>query len=330
MTNVYLYKNIGPVSLLVKAAGGREELYRLCLAKSIDFQAAMATFHVLEIPNISECFEIIKELGQGSYGQVVLAQVRSTGKAVAAKLVRKDRTLLKTFLTEFCFSITLSEHAHIITTYPVFIGTNDHYVLSQELATAGTLHHIIRSEIGIPEAAVKRCARQISSALDFMHSRGLVHRDLKPDNVLLMDEDCNQIKLSDFGLTQPAGYYVSSMSHIVPYMSPELCDLKDGEYLLLSPTIDTWAFGVLLFVTLTGYFPWLEATVYDSMYQVYIDWRQCADCTPPPACWKMLSREAICMFNNLLSQCPSSRQSVLSIFNYFNFPWKVKVFEYGS
>ncbi|CAJ0967417.1 unnamed protein product, partial [Ranitomeya imitator] len=169
--------------------------------------------------------------------------------------------------------------------------------------------------IGIPEAAVKRCARQISSALDFMHSRGLVPRDLKPDNT-------NQIKLSDFGLTQPAGYYVSSMSHIVPYMSPELYDLKDGEYLLLSPTIDTWAFGILLFVALTGYFPWLEATVYDSMYQVYINWRQCADCTPPPACWKMLSREAICMFNNLLSQCPSSRQSVLSIFNNLNFPWK--------
>ncbi|XP_069582934.1 serine/threonine-protein kinase SBK1-like [Ranitomeya imitator] len=298
--------------------------HRLCLAESIDFQAAMATFHILEIPNISECFDIIKELGQGSYGQVVLAQERSTGKAVAAKLVRKDRTLLKSFLTEFCFSITLSEHPHIITTYPVFIGTIDHFVLSQELATAGTLHDVIRSEIGIPEAAVKRCARQISSALDFMHSRGLVHRDLKPDNVLLMDEDCNQIKLSDFGLTQPAGYYVSSMSHIVPYMSPELCDLKDGEYLLLSPTIDTWAFGVLLFVALTGYFPWLEATVYDSMYQVYVDWRQCTDCTPPPACWKMLSREAICMFNNLLSQCPSSRQSVLSILNYFNFPWKVK------
>ncbi|CAJ0967416.1 unnamed protein product, partial [Ranitomeya imitator] len=100
-----------------------------------------------------------------------------------------------------------------------FIGTIDHFVLSQELATAGTLHDIIRSEIGIPEAAVKRCARQISSALDFMQTRGLVHRDLKPDNVLLMDEDFNQIKLSDFGLTQPAGYHLSAMSHCPVHVS---------------------------------------------------------------------------------------------------------------
>ncbi|XP_073442707.1 serine/threonine-protein kinase SBK1-like [Dendrobates tinctorius] len=296
-----------------------------CLAKRINFQAAMAAFHVLKIQNIYECYNTIKELGQGSYGKVVLAQERSTGKAVAAKLVRKDRTLLKAFLTEFSFSITLSEHPHIITTYPVFIRTINHYVLSQELAAAGTLHDIIQSEVGIPEATVKRCARQISSALDYMHTRGLVHRDLKSDNVLLMDEDCYQVKLSDFGLTQPTGYFVLSMSHTIPNMSPELCKLKEGEYLLLSPTTDCWAFGVLLFVALTGYFPWFEATKNDSMYQVYSHWRKCPDCIPPPACWKLLSSEAICMFDNLLSQCPCSRQSVLSIFNYFNFLWKPNV-----
>ncbi|XP_073442732.1 serine/threonine-protein kinase SBK1-like [Dendrobates tinctorius] len=294
------------------------------LAKRIiNFQAAMAAFHVLEIQNISECYNIIKELGQGSYGKVVLAQERSTGQNSTENL--SDRTLLKTFLTEFSFSITLSEHPHIITTYPVFIRTIDHYVLSQELAAAGTLHDIIQSEVGIPEATVKRCARQISSALDYMHTRGLVPRDLKPDNVLLMDEDCYQVKLSDFGLTQPTGYYVSSMSHTIPYMSPELCNLKEGEYLLLSPTIDCWAFGVLLFVALTGYFPWFEAMENDSMYQVYSHWRQCPECIPPPACWKLLSREAICMFDNLFSQCPCSRQSVLSIFYYFNFLWKPNV-----
>ncbi|XP_073529569.1 serine/threonine-protein kinase SBK1-like [Phyllobates terribilis] len=290
----------------------------------------MAAFQILEIKEISECYNIIKELGHGSYGKVLLAQNKSTGGAVAVKLVRKDRTQLQTFLMELSLSITLSDHPDIISTYPIFISTMDHYVLTQELATAGTLHHLIQSEVGIPEDAVKRCALQISWALDYMHGRGLVHRDLKPDNVLLKDKDCYQIKLSDFGLTQPVGTYVSSMSHIIPYMSPELCDLKEEEFLILGPTIDTWAFGVLLFVALSGYFPWLEAMKTDVRYQVYINWRQSPDCSPPPAHWERLSRDAIDMFCNLLTPCPSSRHPVLSVFDYLNIPWKLNILEYGT
>ncbi|XP_073529553.1 serine/threonine-protein kinase SBK1-like [Phyllobates terribilis] len=279
---------------------------------------------------ISECYNVIKKLGQGSYGKVLLAQNKSTGEPVAVKLVRKDRTQLQTFLMELSLSITLSDHPNIIGTYPIFIGTMDHFVLSQELATAGTLHDIIQSEVGIPEDAVKRCALQISWALDYMHGRGLVHRDLKPDNVLLMDKDCYQIKLSDFGLTKPVGTNVSSMSHIIPYMSPELCDLKEEQCLILDPTIDTWAFGVLLFVILTGYFPWLEAIETNTMYQVYINWKQSPHRSPLPAQWEMFSREAINMFGNLLTPCPSSRHPVLSVFDYLTLPWKRNLLENGT
>ncbi|CAJ0963979.1 unnamed protein product [Ranitomeya imitator] len=290
----------------------------------------MAAFQILELQEISECYNVIKELGQGYYGKVLLAETKLTGQPLAMKLVRKDRTQLQTFLMELSLSITLSDHPNIITTYPIFIGTMDHYVLTQELATAGTLDDIIQSQVGIPEEAVKRCALQISWALDYLHARGLVHRDLKPDNVLLMDKDCYQIKLSDFGLTQPVGTYVSAMSHIIPYMAPELCELKEGDYLILSPAIDTWAFGVLLFVISTGFFPWLEAIETDTMYQVYINWKKCPDQAPPPALWKMFSREAVKMFGNLLGQCPSYRHPILSVFDYLNFPWKINVLECGT
>ncbi|XP_073408767.1 serine/threonine-protein kinase SBK1-like [Dendrobates tinctorius] len=290
----------------------------------------MAAFQILEIVEISECYNVIKELGQGSFGKVVLAQNKLTGEPAAVKLIRKDRTKLETFLMELSLSITLSDHPNIIGTYPIFIGTMDHYVLTQELATAGTLHDIIQSEVGIPEEAVKRCALQISWALDYLHGRRLVHRDLKPDNVLLMDKDCYEIKLSDFGLTQPVGTYVSSMSHIIPYMSPELSELKEEEYLVLSPAIDTWAFGVLLFVILTGYFPWLEAIETDAMYKEYINWKKNPDQIPPPARWERFSREAIKMLGNLLVQCPSSRLPILSVFDYLNIPWKINVLEYGT
>ncbi|CAJ0958432.1 unnamed protein product [Ranitomeya imitator] len=322
-----------------------------------NFQAAMAAFQILELQEISECYNVIKELGQGSYGKVLLAQTKLTDRWLqdnsdSGSSIENTKNLLRVFSIwtttgheiseegqnstanflsmELSLSITLSDHPNIITTYPIFIGTMDHYVLTQELATAGTLDDIIQSQVGIPEEAVKRCALQVSWALDYLHARGLVHRDLKPDNVLLMDKDCYQIKLSDFGLTQPVGTYVSSMSHIIPYMAPELCELKEGEYLTLSPAIDTWAFGVLLFVISTGYFPWLEAIETDTMYQVYINWKKCPDRAPPPAHWEMFSREAVKMFGNLLGQCPSSRHPILSVFDYLNFPWKINVLECGT
>ncbi|XP_075197708.1 serine/threonine-protein kinase SBK1-like [Anomaloglossus baeobatrachus] len=236
----------------------------------------------VEMQEISESYDIIKELGQGSYGRVLLAQDKLIGQPLAMKLVRKDQTHLETFLRELSFSVTISNHPDIIRTYPIFIGTRDHYIMTQELAPAGTLHDIIRNQVGIPEDAVKRCAIQISCALDYMHRRGLVHRDLKTDNVLLMDRDCYYIKLSDFGLTKHVGTCVSAMSHIIPYMAPELCALTDEEFLILSPSIDTWAFGVLLFVILTGYLPWFEALKTDTLYQEYTDWKQCSDFTPLP------------------------------------------------
>ncbi|XP_075716864.1 serine/threonine-protein kinase SBK1-like [Rhinoderma darwinii] len=288
------------------------------------FQAAMAPiYQTLEIDEISDYYRVIKRLGQGTYGQVLLAQEKITGKPVAVKLVRKDRTMRKMFLMELSMSIYLSEYHGIITTDPIFIGTTDYYIMSQEIATAGTLHHLIHSQVGIPEDAVKRCAMQLTRALDYMHGKGLVHRDLKPDNVLLMDRDCYHIKLSDFGLTQKVGSLVSSMSHIIPYMSPELCDLKHEEWLILDPSVDTFALGVLLFVTLTGYFPWKQAMETDIRYQVYIYWQRGSDFTPPPACWEMFTREALNMFNKLLTEEISARQSVLPVLNYLSFPWKV-------
>ncbi|XP_075125706.1 serine/threonine-protein kinase SBK1-like [Leptodactylus fuscus] len=204
----------------------------------------MDIISVFHVQDICEVFCIVKTLGEGTYGQVVLAQDYRTGTLLAAKLQRKERTDPNLFLSELSLSVRLSEHPSIIRTHPIFIETPEHYILTQELAPSGTMHELIKDQVGMPEDRLKRCAVQISSALSFMHMRGLVHRDLKPDNVFLMDPECHLIKLGDFGLTRYAGSLVSMMSHIIPFMAPEICNLKSGEYLYLSASVDTWAYGL--------------------------------------------------------------------------------------
>ncbi|XP_075056916.1 serine/threonine-protein kinase SBK1-like [Mixophyes fleayi] len=272
---------------------------------------------------ISDIYQVIETLGQGTFGMVLLAQDKITGEAVALKLVRKDRTQLKDFLRELGISIALSGCHGFITTYPMFYNTMDYYILPQELAPAGTLRDLIQPKVGMPEGVVKRCALQLSQALDYMHGIGLVHMDLKPDNVLLMDKEYYNIKLCDFGLSRKAGSFVSTRSHIIPYMSPELCDVKNDEYLVLSFSVDTWALGVLLYFALTGYLPWMNAVEWDMEYHVYLHWQKHCHLIPPPPSWQRFTREALAMFNKLLSRNCSDRPSILCVLNYLHCPWNI-------
>ncbi|XP_075056920.1 serine/threonine-protein kinase SBK1-like [Mixophyes fleayi] len=278
-----------------------------------------------EIQQVSkDNFQVLKQLGQGTYGQVVMARERETGKSVALKKVKKNQTTQESFFHELFVSIYLSSCEGIISTHPTFIQTNNHYTMTQELAPAGSLHSLIQHGVGIPEEMVKRCAMQLARALEYMHSKSLVHRDVKPDNVLLMDKDCHHIKLSDFGLTQRAGTLVPSMSPIIPYMSPELCDLKYGSFLALDPSVDVWAFGVLLFVAFTGSYPWRRAVDEDPLFQEFINWQSLVRQIASPRSWQKFSRKAQDMFHVLLSKDPTIRDPVGVVLNILDFQWGVE------
>lgn len=172
---------------------------------------------------------------------------------------------------------------------------------------------------------MKSCVQQIAHALDFMHSRGMVHRDIKLDNILLMDTECNKVKVADFGLTMMEGTQTPFLPWFIPYSAPELITLKEGEKLPLHPSIDIWAFGVMIYTAMTGSFPWKEAGDNDHRYQNFAWWQMKKDLTLAPRKWRQFSIEARQMFWDMLAVNASERCSALDVLKYVQLPWKAEM-----
>ncbi|KAM5187065.1 serine/threonine-protein kinase SBK1-like [Mantella aurantiaca] len=215
----------------------------------------------------------MKDLLEGGFGKVLMAEDRKTGRRMALKLQNKMRITQHSFLMEFSISYILSSHHNIIGCFGSTFTTRDDFAFIQELPPVGDLLSLITPYVGIPEDAVKRCAVQMSNALEFIVDKGLVHMDLKPENILVFDQECHRVKLTDFGLAQVKGIVVRSRVGNTSYMSPEMCGITASDELVVENTLDVWAFGVVLYVLLTGEFPWQEAIPGDEAYQHFVDWK---------------------------------------------------------
>ncbi|KAM9855462.1 serine/threonine-protein kinase SBK1 [Aulostomus maculatus] len=285
---------------------------------------------------IQERFNIVKEIGRGKYGKVLLVTHRFKGTPMALKVMPKASTKLQGFLREYCISLHLSHHPCIVGLFGIAFQSNEHYCFAQELVIGRDLFAVIQPKVGIPESSVKRCVLQVASALEFIHSHGLVHRDVKPENILLLDSHCCQVKLADFGLAQKQGTLIHYITGILPYMAPELCAvaLLEGQKdvsappLSVEPSLDTWAFGVVIFCILTGYFPWERCVESDDFYQDFAEWSGMEEKTNNeediPPLWRRFTPEAMELFSKLLALDAAERCTVGEVRKYVEKDWLKK------
>ncbi|NWR81301.1 SBK1 kinase, partial [Centropus unirufus] len=256
--------------------------------------------------DLEEDYTVLEELGSGTYGRVVLSQPRHGGALLVLKLLPKERTERRAFLREYCIARCLGGHHACLGALPIAFETPTHFAFGQEE--------------GLAEELVKRCVSQLAEALDFMHSRALVHGDVKLDNVLLFDLQCRRVKLGDFGLTRLQGSPVGARATTLPYAPPELCALQGSDTLELDPSLDVWAFAVLLFCLATGCFPWAAAAAgADPQFEEFRAWQDGAQGVP--STWGCFAAAALEMLRRLMTLDPNRRSPAMEVQKYLDQPW---------
>lgn len=281
----------------------------------------------LDKVTLSDEFDILQIVGEGWFGKILLVEHRATDTEMVLKLLPKPFVSLTDFYKEFHFSLHLGAHKNIVTTYDVAFETAGFYVFTQEYAPLGDLTSNV-SDSGIGELHTKRVARQLASAIDYMHQKELIHRDIKLDNVLVFRSDFARIKLCDFGESRRVGEEVLRRNEWLPYSPPEVLTVKTDDKYKTDTAHDVWQFGIVCFVCLTGCLPWQKASVDDPRFYRFQQWHQATLTFPMKRCpklFKLLSARACKIFKKFLDPRPDRRLKTLSdVQKYLDDRWLAK------
>jgi hypothetical protein len=206
-----------------------------------------------------------RRLGQGSIAQVVQARDEVSGQEVALKVLypnlRENQALADRFRREVQV-VRRIEHPHVIRIHDL-IEDQGLLFLVMELHRGGDLSDRVAQAGPLPVAALRTLARQICGALEAAHRAGVIHRDVKPQNILMGPCDELDARLCDFGLARTAdlaGLTTRSTVLGTPeYMAPEVIGQAHAD-----PRSDIYSMAVVLFEAATGRLPFRA----DSPYQL--------------------------------------------------------------
>uniref|UniRef100_A0A3P8VZX2 Ribosomal protein S6 kinase n=1 Tax=Cynoglossus semilaevis TaxID=244447 RepID=A0A3P8VZX2_CYNSE len=200
-------------------------------------------------------FQLLKVLGQGSYGKVFLVRkIRGAdrGQLYAMKVLKKATLKVRDRVRSKMERDILAEvnHPFIVKLHYAF-QTEGKLYLILDFLRGGDLFTRLSKEVMFTEEDVKFYLAELALALDHLHSLGIIYRDLKPENILLDDE--GHIKITDFGLSKEAIDHdkrAYSFCGTIEYMAPEVVNRRGH-----TQSADWWSFGVLMFEMLTGSLP---------------------------------------------------------------------------
>jgi eukaryotic-like serine/threonine-protein kinase len=206
-------------------------------------------------------YRLIATQGSGGMAVIYKAIDLALGRTVAVKALRPSLTSDPSFLDRFrneARSIANLTHPNIVTVYDVGSYGDTHYIV-MEYVDGQDLKKIIRTEGALPVDRALHLAIQICDGMGFAHRAGLVHADVKPQNILVTKEDV--VKVTDFGIAQVLTDTTNpGEKQSVVWGSPHYFAPEQAKGERPTPASDVYAIGIVMFEMLTGRLPYMGAT----------------------------------------------------------------------
>jgi calcium/calmodulin-dependent protein kinase I len=268
----------------------------------------------LKKDEISKYYEIKEKLGTGSFAVVKRAVRKSDGKQFAIKVIKKTKLNAEELAVvhdevEIMHKIN---HPNCVQLYEMFETSKKIYMV-MELLTGGELFDRIVAKGSYSEREASDLIKDITSAIQYLHSIGIVHRDLKPENLIYLNQRADSpIKITDFGLAKfRSGSKLEAMTTACGtpgYVAPEV--LKNEPY---GKAVDMWSLGVILYILLCGFPPFYHestAALYKQIKKGEYDF--------PDPYWTDISDSAKNLVQCLLTVDPKKRYTAKQVLAH---PW---------